>query len=115
MSQLSQNFYRSEFACPCCGFNTVDSELVDILQDIREFFDKPVEVTSGCRCPSHNKKVGGGKKSQHLFGRAADIQVQDVAPHVVQEYCHQIDVPGLGCYDDFTHIDTRTGFARWEG
>ena len=34
-------------------------------------------ITSGYRTASHNTKVGGSRSSQHLLGRAADIQVQD--------------------------------------
>ena len=31
------------------------------------------------RTPAHNAKAGGAKFSQHLYGRAADIRVQDVS------------------------------------
>lgn len=116
MTKLSDNFDRSEFACRCgCGFDTVDAELLRILERIRDFFEQPVRITSGCRCAEHNRAVGGGSKSQHLYGRAADIQVRSIPPGIVQEYCMQLGVPGLGCYKTFTHIDTRTGHARWAG
>lgn len=112
---LTPNFRRSEFSCACgCGRDTVDVELMLILEHIRDHFDRPVHITSGHRCEEYNKEVGGSPNSQHLHGRAADIIVQDVPAHLVQELCEDLDVPGLGKYEDFTHIDTRTNRpARW--
>ena len=116
--QLTENFYRDEFACKCgCGFDTVDYYLVSgVLQPLRDFLEKPITVTSGCRCLRYNSQVGGGARSQHLFARAADLVVEDIDPSIVQEWARDNDVPGIGHYDDFTHLDTRTnGPARWYG
>ncbi len=113
----SQYFSRSEFACKCgCGMNTIDYEVVRAAEVIREFFDRPVIITSGCRCPSHNRSVGGSRNSLHMSGRAADIVVEGVPAHVVQKYVEEeLDMPGMGSYENFTHIDSRNGIARWSG
>ena len=37
----------------------------------------PIIINSGFRCESVNRKVGGVKNSQHLFGQAADIRPKD--------------------------------------
>lgn len=110
-------FTRNEFACKCgCGFNTIDYEVIIACHAIREFFDRPVKITSACRCEAHNKAVGGSAASQHLLGRAADIQVEGVEPRTVQNLVsEQLKMPGLGCYETFTHIDSRNGQARWNG
>jgi uncharacterized protein YcbK (DUF882 family) len=118
MGDLSKHFNRSEFACKCgCGFDTVDYELVNLLEDIREHFGQPVYINSACRCPMHNANEGGASQSQHLKGRAADISVKDVDPSVVAGYVELNGiVGGIGIYNSFTHIDTRSGFpARWSG
>lgn len=48
--------------------------LVDnILDPLRLFYGKPININSGYRCPELNKKVGGVWNSQHLTGEAADI------------------------------------------
>jgi uncharacterized protein YcbK (DUF882 family) len=117
MGDLSKNFSRREFECKCgCGFNTVDAELVKVLQVVRDYFKESITITSACRCEKHNNRVGGGKNSQHKLGRAADIVVSNVSPAEVQEYLdsrYPIKY-GLGSYSDFTHIDTRSGVhARW--
>lgn len=46
----------------------------EILQVIRDKYDKPIIVTSGFRCEKLNKAVGGAKSSQHCKGEAADIR-----------------------------------------
>lgn len=47
---------------------------VEILQVIRDEYDKPIIVTSAFRCDKLNKAVGGAKNSQHTKGEAADIR-----------------------------------------
>jgi uncharacterized protein YcbK (DUF882 family) len=109
---ISEHFKRSEFACECgCGFDTVDTELLIALELIRNHFDVPVMVDSGCRCKHRNEVVGGKSHSYHLIGRAADIRVKDIDPGIVYEYANQMfaEIYGLICYNTFLHIDTRTG------
>ena len=115
MGDLSEHFSRREFACKCgCGFDTVDVRLLELLEDIRTHFNAPVRINSGCRCKSHNKKVGGAKKSQHLYGRAADIKVDGIQPKHVYEYISTLETTkyGIGNYATFTHVDSRTGYWR---
>lgn len=45
-----------------------------ILQPLRDAYGKPIVVTSGFRCYSLNKAVGGSKTSDHMIGCAADIR-----------------------------------------
>ena len=116
MGDISEHFSRREFACKCgCWFDTVDTETLQLLENIRNHFDAPITITSGCRCETYNKKVGGKKSSQHLRGRAADIQIEGHSPIAVSEYAEYLmpDWGGVGRYNTFTHIDTRTGKARW--
>ena len=117
MSEWNAKYFdREEFCCSCgCGFDTVDYELLRVLEYMREHFDSPITITSACRCKDHNKKVFGSYASLHLQGRAADIVVKGVPPNVVAELAEQMEVGGLGRYKTFTHIDTRTGHARWSG
>jgi uncharacterized protein YcbK (DUF882 family) len=112
----SKWFKRGEFACKCgCGFNTVDAELLQILEGVRMYFNKAVKVSSGCRCPSHNFDIGGAMNSRHKQGRAADITVKDTSPQEVYDHLNEMypDTLGLGKYNTFTHVDSRVGKARW--
>lgn len=118
MGDLSAHFSREEFECSCqeCGFNTVDHELIKVLEELREFIQKPIFIVSGCRCYKYNLSIGGVPGSQHTKGRAADIAVKGVAPKIIYLYLqHRYqDRYGIGQYDKFVHIDTRSGPpARW--
>ena len=115
MGDLSANFSRDEFRCPCgCGGDTADAELLTALELIRSYFDVPVTINSGYRCFAHNIAVGGGARSQHLAGRAADIVVVGVSPDDVATYAETLELGGVGRYSGWTHVDTRSnGPARW--
>ena len=115
--RLSTNFKVKEFACQD-GTDPIfiDSELVEILQKIRTHFEKPVTITSAYRTPPHNKSCGGTTYSQHLYGKAADIKVQGIAPKDVAKYAETLlDEGGIGIYNTFTHIDVRATKSRWQG
>lgn len=117
---VSKSFKRKEFACKDgCGLGLNDGdinpELIEVVQDVRDTFDKPVVINSGLRCEKHNKRVGGAPKSQHLIGTAADIRVQGVEPIEVYRYL-MTKYPkkfGIGNYKSFTHIDVRPNKARF--
>lgn len=119
MGDLTENFSRSEFACKCnygCGYDGVKLSVVYGLQIIRDHFGKAITVTSGCRCGSHNKSIGGRSNSKHLFGIACDFVVEGVSPDEVADFIDDYfgGNNGVGMYRDFTHFDTRTDKrARW--
>jgi len=113
--RLTENFALAEFACRCCGAVRVDPELVQKLQQLRDRIGKPIAITSGYRCPAHNRAVGGAAQSQHMYGAAADITVKGMAPATVADHAEAIGFGGIGRYSTFTHVDVRAGRARWNG
>ena len=121
--QLSPAFKVREFRCrDGSDAIMIDLTLVVLLQAIREHFGKPVTITSGYRTAAHNTAVGGAKSSQHLLGRAADIQVQDTDPLAVAAYAESL-MPGWGGVGRYpvkpgrakgwVHVDTRPNKSRW--
>lgn len=116
-----KHFDRNEFKCKCgkCGGFPVepDKKLVQLLEKIRNHFGKPVTISSGVRCTTHNKNVGGASGSQHLKGTAADIKVKGVAPEKVAAYAETLlsGTGGIGRYSTFTHVDVRENKSRWNG
>ena len=116
--KLSTNFRVREFACTD-GSDPIfiDSDLVNVLQKVRTHFGKAVTITSAYRTPTKNKAVGGQTYSQHLYGRAADIKVSEIAPKKVAAYAETLlkNKGGIGIYSTFCHIDVRTTKARWKG
>lgn len=124
--QLSTNFNSYEFRCglgrPCsCQTTLIDEKLVEILQKIRNHWPgHALHITSGYRCPSYNRSVGGATGSYHSKGMAADITVDGVAPKEVAKYAESIGVLGIGLYETqadgfFVHVDTRTYKSFWYG
>lgn len=116
MTQISEHFKRSEFECQCgCGFNTVDIELIEILETVRHRFMQPIKITSGCRCESHNYKVGGAKDSKHCLGIAADFKIQSIPVREAYDFlCVAFKGKyGFGLYDSWIHVDSRERKARW--
>lgn len=71
-----QYFKKGDFACPCCGVEKIERELVLMLDIARAFAGVPFFVNSGYRCKKHNEKVGGKTTSTHLKGGASDIKAQ---------------------------------------
>jgi len=116
MGDLTTNFSRHEFACRCgCGLATIDYELLRTLEVLRAHFSQPITVTSGHRCRQSNALAGGSELSQHLDGRACDFVVAGTTPGEVQTYL-KLRYPrkfGIGCYPEFTHLDSRDHPARW--
>jgi hypothetical protein len=50
----------------------------NVLQPVRDHFQKGVKVNSGYRSPDVNAKVGGSRTSDHCRGMAADIEIPGV-------------------------------------
>ena len=121
--KLTENFSKSEFdskdgaAMPLEVLQNI-KELANNLQVLRDHLGKSIDINSGYRSPSHNKKIGV-KNSQHLLGNAADIVVEGYKPSEVAKAIVQLigegkmKEGGLKAYATFTHYDIRGTKARW--
>ena len=115
-TKIATNFKAREFDCQgrgCCSTTPIDEKLVDYLQQIRTHFGKPVHVTA-YRCKTHNARVpNAAPNSYHCYGQAADFHIDGVAPAEIAKYAESIGIKGIGLYDTFVHIDTRTTKSFW--
>lgn len=96
----------------------VKTYLVNLLQAIRNHFNKPVTITSAYRTATYNASIGSSKGSLHVKGQAADIQIKGVSPVIVGMYADSLGAGGVGLYaygtyTGFNHIDTRSIKYRW--
>ena len=113
--RLSTNFRAFEFDCPCddCTETKIDLDLVEILQKNRDHFGKPISPAA-YRCPKHNAETpNAAKASRHMQGCAADFSIDGVSPLEIAAFNESIGVMGIGLYDNFVHVDTRTTKAFW--
>jgi hypothetical protein len=99
-------FDHSEFACPCCGENRMDSVYLMTLDRARGNAGIPFVVTSGYRCEAHNAAVGGVPGSAHTKGLAADIATPDSRSRflIVSALIAQ-GITRIGIADNMIHSD----------
>lgn len=99
-------FDKEEFRCKCNGryCNGYPKEpqrlLVEACDDVREYFDAPMTISSGLRCTIHNANEGGVSNSRHLTGRAVDFSIKGKTANQILtyvrtlpniRYCYAID------------------------
>jgi zinc D-Ala-D-Ala carboxypeptidase len=90
--KLTDNFTLAELTksqtAERCGIdNNPDKEHIEnlqrlcdnILQPVRDYFQKPVMISSGYRSPELSQKIGSSSRSQHCKGEAADFEVPGVS------------------------------------
>lgn len=77
-----------------------------------------VTVNSGYRDPAKNAAVGGAKQSQHMKGKALDLNVKgltDDQKQAVLDAAIEAGAKGIGLYSsgNVVHVDTRAAPAVW--
>ena len=82
--------------------------LTQLLKRVEAHYGKKVIITSGYRSKSHNRRVRGARKSQHLYCNAADIRVPGVGKHTLAKFARSL--PGIGgvgiyCRSSYVHLD----------
>ena len=108
--KMTKNFKKNDFTCKCgCGYNIINPVLVNNLQIIRDIIKESININSGCRCPEHNKNVGGAPDSFHVKGMAADLSCKQTSPVKLYEIINDKfpNCYGLILYDTFVHFDIR--------
>lgn len=90
----------------------IDPQLLLLLHDLQENLDttEPLQLISGYRSPKTNamlrkKSSKVAKKSRHLSGQAADINLPGRLPDI-HKYVKKLGVGGVGKYPGFVHVDT---------
>ena len=115
---ITPHFQVKEFACSD-GSRVVfiSDDLVNLLENIRVHYGKPLHITSGYRTVAYNaKQKGSSPKSQHCNGLAADIWVEGHTPAEVYAYADKLlgEHGGLGIYNTFVHVDVRADKSRFD-
>lgn len=124
-TQLSAHFNVQEFKCQCGKSHDIliDSKLIDKLEQLYTALNcSKIIVTSGYRCPEHDKAVGGTSSGQHTKGTAADVCCygQDGQPISSKTVCCKAQdlsftgIANITAAYQYTHLDVRTGY-HWLG
>lgn len=138
--QITRNLNISEFKCKANGevlLNAVVIDHIQRLQKFRTWYNREMKVVSGYRTKEYNTKIGGSKNSKHVEGIASDIALpnefynfsksrQDEFLNNIKDkwiqFCTEDGLGGgVGFYDTFFHIDSRSkgkytdgAFAFWD-
>jgi hypothetical protein len=81
---------------------------IDILDPLREALGKPITVNSGYRGPALNRRIGGASNSQHVEGKAADIQCSGTPVLGLFQQIIRLGLP----FDQLIY-EARSDTARW--
>ena len=122
MGNLSEHFNHQDFFCRCeaCKASKeykIHLGLVGALEAVQSLVNKPVKVKAAYRCEAENERLGGGRKSFHIYGKAAHISVDGMKPQELFIKAREVpEIKGLGLnVDDGTvHIDLRDVPERME-
>jgi uncharacterized protein YcbK (DUF882 family) len=110
VGDLSAHFSRWEFTDHQTGelpAGYPDPQLVQLLECLRSIDGRPLRVVSGYRTRRTNAAVGGARNSQHLVGRAADLESgRFKAAEAIGCGARGVGVDRHGWV---VHIDTRLG------
>lgn len=97
--------------------------VVHVLQPLRDYFLRPVHISSGFRSAPLNRAIGGALTSQHMRGEAADIKIAGIGNDLIWQYIRdnlefdqvilercRADNP----YSGWVHVSYREGNNRGE-
>jgi uncharacterized protein YcbK (DUF882 family) len=134
MGDLSPHFSRREFdthdgtRVPAESIPALRHFCVEVLEPLRARFGV-CTVTSGYRHPTYNARIGGARRSVHMYGHGGGIAGVAADVHFALGGTtswaaaaegllgkHYPPGGGLGIYPgQWIHIDTRSYRARWVG
>lgn len=103
---LTEHFRLREFECRCCHRVRLSPRLLACLEAFRALWGRPVVLSSGYRCGTHNRAVGGSQRSLHMAGQAADILVSFAEQPAAELLAAQAGFSGVLSYGrrNFMHL-----------
>ena len=104
-------FTKKELQCKCgCNIYNVSPFLLYKLNTMRIILNRPLIITSACRCKQHNSKVQGSQTSLHITSeeipcRAIDIKVANKHERMeIVKVATHLDFSGIGIANTFIHL-----------
>ena len=110
MNRREEIYLKGRCPCSMCSGTRLDEKLVKWILDFEKKTELKINITSGARCESYNREVGGYWNSPHLtdvngIGHAIDFQIKELKPI---EVAFRVDGSGLkriGIYQNHIHGD----------
>lgn len=124
----SKNLSWSELRCkdgteyPQVWRDSRAIKLALMFETIRGCWNRPIKINSAYRSESWNRKIGGARFSQHVQGRALDMEPPngielDEFYKTILEFVDELGIRGIGLYKTFVHVDIRPSdkLIVWKG
>ena len=122
--RLSEHFNSIEFRCKCGKIHnyTVDTNLIDKLERLYSALNASKGIiSSGYRCTTHDRAVGGNGYGQHTKGTACDIIFYDknnkpISSKIVSCKAQDLGFGGIANINTaytYTHLDVRSGYKYY--
>ena len=106
--------------CTCghkdCDKRSVNQETLDKLQLLRGWFNSPMTVTSGGRCPNHPNEVHRDKPADHQKGIGVDVRYRsEKEKNLIMLYGAKAGFTAIAAGKNFVHLGNRpqTYFTTW--
>lgn len=105
-------FKSEEVECECgCG-RVPDMKALELLDELRHRWGKPLDPSSGMRCEKRNAEIDGSPRSKHIQGIAFDIRFDTNHASEVARFTELAWELGFNAVEVCTkhiHIDYRGG------
>lgn len=121
--KLTKHFSSTEYTVnqtENCTINADAIEHAQLLEELREWYGKPIHVNSWFRTPAYNKKCGGVASSNHLRGTATDVLITFETDEEFLAFarkwkaiCKKHGTVGeIGRYKTFTHLGSHILYSN---
>jgi uncharacterized protein YcbK (DUF882 family) len=119
-AKVSRDFVSSDFDCPCdhCSTTWIDPRLPGRLDDMADFLNGKLTITSGYRCDYWQAKLKEqGKetavgRSTHQMGMAADVWCDGRPGEDLAAAAARAGFKAVGVGRTFVHVDLRDDKER---
>jgi len=109
----------TEWACPHCGSLIVVPAFLDRIEELRYRCGFPLWLSSGYRCPAHNRQVSTtGDTGPHTTGLAVDIRAYGTKARAILDHAAPLQFRGIGLRQHgaiarrILHLDDLAGDAQ---
>lgn len=106
------HFSQKEIACRCgCGADNVSDRFMRKLEVARIASGIPYVTSCICRCPVHNKAVGGSDTSSHMSTKEVECKATDITYNssvqrlLIVEGLLKAGIRRIGIAKTFIHAD----------
>ena len=102
-------FTNAELACSHCQESKMDSNFMEMIEDLREELGFPFIVTSAYRCPQHPVEARKKLSGAHSTGQAIDLAVKGEDAYRLLSGALRAGFTGIGVNQKgnsrFVHLD----------